>query len=685
MTEGSGASPLPLLAGRPVATQSATSTRPGDTGHVMNEDKLTHGSEFSNSIDPKHLPSRAGLDSSLSDTLSQDKVANTQELTASIISKQNRQNNQPTCDPNNDTLGVTKQQQSSNIKSQVSNGASGNKNVEQTSTRSSSTSSYIIVSGIEGRRVDSGYNSVGGGDQVLRTTEGERKAPIAEITEFSITPEEGSETSTPEFIFTSATPPSLPQSSLADEINSESPHLGQTEQRSVKSKPANLTLTEDGHAVGPPVTSRGLVSSHDSLSPRRLRPKTIRRKHTVSGVTEEARAVLEQLLRRSYSQNDASPRSTLQSEYMGISEMTVIEELPKQPTNNATEEKPLKSPRSPMIRNKSYQAATGHLASGSTSGPPQKSDSFDFMCDDDDDLTSHSPVSKTNSIVSGSSRSSSFRNRYVVRPLPTQDVEAALKGNLKKKTKVKRRPRKDSTGSTSSGSDYGAFDDGVRRKNSFFKRASERLRQSFRIKKERHKDLDDLSDTDKNKVQHKKRKSPKSKKSHRDTFPRSPSDPSGGDDIVHTHLHRHIHQEQNKVGNGNILVLHTEDIDVVQDSKDDHHVEVKLQTKESWPKEKEKRSLWDNILQKMRKGSHKLQRKGSSKGMMDSYHQRNTIVFLVLVFAETRSFNILVRHTIRRITSRKQLTKKCPVRSELIQFCSCNDEDLRILKITWTY
>ena len=613
MTEGSGASPVPPLAGRPVATQPATGTRPGDAGHVKTEDRLIRGSEFSNSIDPKHLQSRAGLDSSLSDTLSQDKVANTQTSTTSNISKQNRQSNQTTSDTNNDTLGVTKQQ-SSNVKSQVSNGANGNKNVEQTSTRSSSTSSYIMVSGIEGRRVDSGYHSVGGGDQVLRTTEGERKAPIAEITEFSITPEEESEAPTPEFIFTSATPPSLPQSPLANEINSESPPLGQTEQRSVKSKPANLTLTEDGHAVGPPVKSRGLVSSHDSLSPRRLRPKNVRRKHTVSGVTEEARAVLEQLLRRSYSQNDASPRSTLQSEYMGISEMTVIEELPKQPTNNATEEKPPRSPRSPMIRNKSYQAATGHLASGSTSGPPQKADSFDFMCDDDDDLTSHSPVSKTNSIVSRSSRSSSFRHRYAVRPLPTEDVQAALKGNLKKKAKVKRRPRKDSTGSTSSGSDYGAFDDGVRRKKSFFKRASERLRQSFRIKKERHKDLDDLSDTDKNKVQHKKRKSPKNKKSHRDTFPRSPSDPSGGDDVVHTHLHRHIHQEQNKVGNGNILVLHTEDIDVVQDSKDDHHVEVKLQTKESWPKEKEKKSLWDNILQKMRKGSHKLQRKGSSKG-----------------------------------------------------------------------
>ena len=608
MTEGS-ASPLPPLAGRPVTTQPATGTRPGNTGHVTNEDRLIRGSEFSNSIDPKHLQSRAGLDSSLSDTLSQDKVEDTQESSTSNISKQNRQSNQPAGDPNNDTLGLT-QQQSSNMKSQVSNGA--NKNVEQTSTRSGSTSSYIIVSGIEGRRVDSGYNSVGGGDQVLRTTEGERKAPIAEITEFSITPEEASETPTPEFIFTSATPPSLPQSPLVDEINSESPPLGQTEQRSVKSKPANLTLTEDGHA---PVKSRGLVSSHDSLSPRRLRPKNVRRKHTVSGVTEEARAVLEQLLRRSYSQNDASPIGTLQSEYMGISEMTVIEELPKQPTNNVTEEKPPRSPRSPMVRNKSYQAATGHLVSGrSTSVPPQKSDSFDFMCDDDDDLTSHSPVSKTNSIVSGSSRSSSFRNKYAVRPLPTQDVEAALKGNLKKKTKVKRRPRKDSTGSDSSGSDYGAFDDGVRRKKSFFKRASERLRQSFRIKKERHKDLDDLSDTDKNKVQHKKRKSPKNKKTHRDTCPRSPSDPSAGDDIVHTHLHRHIHQEQNKVGNGNILVLHTEDIDVVQDSKEDHHVEVKLQTKESWPKEKEKKSLWDNILQKMRKGSHKLQRKGSSKG-----------------------------------------------------------------------
>ena len=198
--------------------------------------------------------------------------------------------------------------------------------MEQTSTRSGSTSSYIIASGIEGRRVDSGYHSVGGGDQILRSAEEERKAPIAEITEFSITPEEASEAPTPEFIFTSATPPSLPQSPLTEEANRQKlpPVEGQN---NVKSKPSNLTLNgnEDSDASK---KGRGLVSTHDSLSPRRLRPKNVRRKHTVSGVTEEARAVLEQLLRRSYSQNDASPRNTLQGEYMGISEMTVIDEQP---------------------------------------------------------------------------------------------------------------------------------------------------------------------------------------------------------------------------------------------------------------------------------------------------------------------------------------------------------------------
>ena len=628
MTEGIKTSPLPSPGTQPnlptVVPSDHVQTagnRPAEgTAQMANANKAPNQSSNNRlSLDPKHLQSQAGLDTSHSDTLPQDKLANIQRTTSNV-SNQTRPSNLVTNNLNTDTLGVRKEK-SSNCNSEVSSGANENKNMEQTSTRSSSTSSYIIVSGIEGRRVDSGYHSVGGGDQILRSTEEERKAPIAEITEFSITPEEVSEAPTPEFIFTSATPPSLPQSPLAEEVHSPT----EAQQTSVKPKPTNLTLNgNEGGAV--PKKGRGLVSSHDSLSPRKLRPKNVRRKHTVSGVTEEARAVLEQLLRRSFSQNDASPRNALQNEYIGISEMTVIEEQPRQPTTKNTDEvKPLRSPRSPMTRNKSYQAATGHLVSGSTSGLPPKSDSFDFMGYDDDDLTSHSPVSKTNSIISGSSRSSSFKHRYhVVRPLPTEDVEAALKGTLKKKTKVKRRPRKDSTGSTSSGSDFGAFDtnSGVRRKKSFFKRASEQLRQSFRIKKERHKDLDDLSDNDKNKVQSKKRKQPKSKKTQRDGLKKSSSDPSAGDDIVHTYFHRHIHQEQNKVENGAVLVLHTEDIDYVQDSaKEDQHLEVKLHTKESWPKEKEKKSLWDNILYKIRKGSHRLQKKGSTKGMIVRHNQ----------------------------------------------------------------
>ncbi len=520
----------------------------------------------------------------------QDTVCNTPNH-QSNIGNQYRPTNLKN-DPVSTSLDSPTQKSSKN--SQCSNGANGTKNVDQASTRSSSTSSYIMGS-IEGRRVDSGYHSVGCADQLVRSADDERRAPIAQISEISLTPEEGSEAPTPEFIFTSAVPPSLPQSPQSEPERDEV-------KPTIKPKPDKLVLTEGADSPETPRTrGRGLVCSGDSLSPRRLRPRAVRRKHTVSGVTEEARAVLEQLLRRSYSQNDASPRNTLQGEYVGISEMTVIEEQPSQPAGvDASVPGP---PRSPVKRNKSYEASVA-----GPSGPPPKSDSFDFTCDDDD-LTSHSPVSKCNSIVSGSSRASSFRNRYAVRPLPTEDVEAALQGN-QTKTKLRRRPRKNSTGSSSSGSDYDIFDtkSGVRRKKSFFKRASERLRQSFRIKKERNsRDLEDFSDVEMNKVKPKKRKQPRKKKTHLDA-----STPH--DEIIHTHVHRHIHQEENRVDNGSVVVLHTEDIDVVQGGRDDHHVEVKLHTKESWPKEKEKKSLWDNILTKIRKGTHKLQKKGSGKG-----------------------------------------------------------------------
>ncbi len=444
-------------------------------------------------------------------------------------------------------------------------------------------------SGIAGCRVDSGFHSVGG-DVSLKSVEDEKQAPIARITELELntpTPEADAYPDGPKLLVTSATPPSLPQSPVE-------------KQASLDAKKQCTKLDAENKS------SDATHSRHASLSPRRLRPKNIPRKQTVTGVTQEARIVLEQLLRRSFSQNDASPRSTLQREYQGITEMTIIDEQPA-------------PPRSPLNRNTSYQAATADStvdrSAETPSGPPPKSDSFDYMYNDDD-LTSHSPMSKTNSIISGSSRSSSFRQRFVVKPLPTEDVEAALQGKTKKKAKVKRRVRRDSRSSSSS-SDYDTFDsrNGARRKKSFFKKARERLRQSFRIKKERGPDFDDQSDNEKYNVKTKKKKLPKKRLGGKEGFPGEyeKSLSNANDNLVHTHFHKHVHQEQNQIGNGDIVVLRTEDIDVIQDDREGHHVEVKLEQKESWPKEKESSSLWDSILKQIRKGGHKLKRK-SSKG-----------------------------------------------------------------------
>lgn len=579
------------------------------TGMALNNDKrCAHKLHMTFQEDTMD---QAGLDPTGNDTVSQDKVSDVQRNTA-IGSDQYTPSYDMNTDLGNANLENSNHNDSCN-NSPFSNGANESGFVDQSSTRSGSTSSYLMAGGIEGRRIDSGYHSVGGADQLLKSAEEEPRAPIARITEISLTPEKGSEAATPEFIFATFPAPSGVHTSDSPKES----RVGQNElSASKKPKPDQLNLAEVNKASPEPTRGRGLVSSHDSLSPRRLRPRTVRRKHTVSGVTEEARAVLEQLLRRSYSQNDASPRSTLQNEYVGISEMTVIEEQPNQPTKEQDySRRPPRSPRSPLNRNKSYSAAVG--------GPPLKSDSFDFTCDDDD-LTSHSPVSKTNSIISGSSRSSSFKHRFAVRPLHTEDVEAALQGKHRKKTKLRRRPHRDSTGSSSSASDSDAFDpkSGARRKKSFLKRASERLRQSFRIKRDHSRDFDDFSDTERDKIQSKKRKPKKKTVS-------SPSQSfEARGEVIHTHVHRHIHQEENKVNNGTVIVLRTEDIDVVQDSKDDRHVEVKLRTKESWPKDKEKKSVWDNIIKKIRKGSHKLQRRSSSKGKKNCFLRQSKILML---------------------------------------------------------
>ena len=211
-------------------------------------------------------------------------------------------------------------------------------------------------------------------------------------------------------------------------------------------------------------------SSSDTSSRKRQHKKQKRRQKTVQGVTNEARIVLEQFLTRSLSQNDTSPikhREFLSSDKTPICSTTgLITGIP--------------ASMQPIIEQ----------------GTPQQGSSLDI----NDDASSYSPVSKTTSVYSGSSRSSSFHNRnHKIRPVAPEVLEEVLQAHARNQLlsngenaphrRSLRRKHKSTTSSctASEESDTNVSDNEPRRKKTIFKRATERVQQSFRRIKEREK------------------------------------------------------------------------------------------------------------------------------------------------------------------------------------------------------
>ncbi len=321
------------------------------------------------------------------------------------------------------------------------------------------------------------------------------------------------------------------------------------------------------------------------------------RKKTVLGVTEDARRVLDQFLRRSLSQNDASP---LRQHYENLMEMETIEEKPVLTTTppvhrdeSYNQEKPVLRTTPPVHRNESYNQAEDVL-------------------DDDDDATSHSPVSKSNSLYSTSSHSSKHKTQ--VKPMTEKDVEDALNRSEKKKKQLKKRARKGSvSSSTSSDLDDRERRKEARRKKSFFKRATERLRQSFRKLQDRREDELDMYRVEYNEEERKKIRERKGKfklgslkRSSSDKSKSSPekSPTSGFIEMNQTLLSRkgsrsaqpdHFQEDKRHTSRS------------PSKSKD-------LKRKDSFlskSKDKSNKGLLDSLLSQIRRGSGKLKRKGS--------------------------------------------------------------------------
>ena len=197
-------------------------------------------------------------------------------------------------------------------------------------------------------------------------------------------------------------------------------------------------------------SATGVTSGTDSslLTPTTRRQR-YKRKPTVTGVTVEARHVLDEFLRRSLSQNDTSPIQPKELHHLPSSETP---SPVKQGVPESTDE---------------LDGIPEHPTSTYEESLEIKAASDDYILDDDQ--TTYSPTSDC-------SRSSSFKNRINVRPLTEQDVTDALAKKVTKKTK-KPRARKSSASSSESDGDHSSQS---RRKKSAFRKTAERLRESFR-------------------------------------------------------------------------------------------------------------------------------------------------------------------------------------------------------------
>ena len=255
----------------------------------------------------------------------------------------------------------------------------------------------------------------------------------------------------------------------------------------------------------------------------------------------------------------------------------------------------------------------------------------------EDDATSHSPVSGPNSTYSFSSRSSSHRNRIHLMTQITDEAQlkkaAAQQRNRKKKKRKTRRLARQNSTSSSSSSEYEIVDGQLRlrSKKSLFKRAKERLRQSFRRKKPPHlgggggHSFDPYSiDDDEIREAQQQKPAParETKRSFRLGFLPQRSDKSRSStdrspvadrdflsDVPSGATSHHYHQPHPRcpVHNPDGVLLHQARVENGS----------AVQPRDAAPpgeKEKTNRSIFDSILRTIRRGSGKLRRKGSTKG-----------------------------------------------------------------------
>ena len=279
------------------------------------------------------------------------------------------------------------------------------------------------------------------------------------------------------------------------------------------SPPSELSDSPPNEKMAPG-TSDSTGTDNGLLSRKRLHRKGRKsRQRTVQGVTDEARIVLEQFLERSLSTNDTSPlkRGFLANggflpappvPYSGTSQ-----DIPPhgetlysdRSSGGSHVMRPINERNIPYADDDSLEDmvdGNSHPIGGRTSGTRTSG----TQEDDDDDYTSHSPVSNTTSVYSGVSQSSSFhKKKNYIRPVPPEEVDAALrrhdegKTSTKRKSLRRRRPTKENstTSSTASeNSDVSDSNESGRKKKTLFKRAAERVRQSFRMLSEREKTFD---------------------------------------------------------------------------------------------------------------------------------------------------------------------------------------------------
>ena len=293
-----------------------------------------------------------------------------------------------------------------------------------------------------------------------------------------------------------------------------------------------------------------------------------RRRSTVLGVTEEARRVLDQLLKRSLSHNDASP-------YLRASgaDMHVIEEHPRGAGDDGT---------LVALRSNSYQLAAG-------GGEQQESPGYVY--------THQLLPEKPGSVSSEEEEEEEEGER-----------ELSLSGPGRPPL-LGRKPRRDSSSSTE---DYEYVDNELltRRKKSFFRRAAERLQQNFRRAGLESPKRGAMSGRDEKPVKKKKKKrfglSLKRNASEKSKSSSTPNEAVGVEARQQRPAGRTSSGE-----NGSVCVATAEDTDGLTDERKRKSPLPWKGRRKDASEERDTRGIFENILRQIRKGSMRLRRKGS--------------------------------------------------------------------------